>query len=137
MRHAVAVFVLATAVASGCTSSSPSGHAANTGSSGISSAAPPSSLPFDSAFSSSLDAQGARAILTIFADDIQKQDQTVTAQERDCLPDAVLARVSAQEIFKIVDTTGGTLSPEQIGSVQDAMRACGFTDAQISKVPLG
>ena len=136
MRRSIVVMLLALVVATSCTSSSSSGHGAS-GSSSVATSASPSSLPFDSDFSSSLDAQGARAILTIFADDIQKQDSTITAQERDCLPDAVLARLSAQDIFKIVDTTGGALAPEQIAKVQDAMRACGFTPDQIQKVPLG
>ncbi len=138
MRRRIVLMVLAAVAAIGCTSSGDSGRGARSASESSSvSDAPPSSLPFDSAFSSSLDAQGARALLTIFADDIQKQDPSVTAQERDCLPDAVLARLSAQAIFKIVDTAGGTLSADQVRSVQDAMRSCGFTDAQISKVPLG
>ena len=117
----------------GCGSS---GHprTASTSSSPASPSGPTSTL--DASASSSLDANGATAVLTLLASQLKAADPTVTQEQADCIPPAVLARMSPQELFAVIDAAQGTLSPEQVAKVTDALRSCGLTDDQIAKLRL-
>jgi len=90
----------------------------------------------DASASSSLDANGATAVLTLFAAQLKAADPAITQAEADCIPSAVLQRITPQELFAVVDAAQGTLTPEQASKVDDALRSCGLTDEQIAKVPL-
>jgi hypothetical protein len=75
-------------------------------------------------------------VLTLFAAQVKASDPTITQAQADCIPAAVLARITPQELFAVVDAAKGTLSSDQAAKVDDALRSCGLSDAQIAKVPL-
>ncbi|MGI8662497.1 MAG: hypothetical protein ACR2LQ_04695 [Acidimicrobiales bacterium] len=96
------------------------------GSSGPSSTVDPSEL-------SSLDAAGARAFLILYTNQLHRLDPTITQAEIDCVPDAMLARFTPQELFALVGGGVGSLNPSDTAKVGDALRSCGFSSAQLEK----
>jgi len=79
---------------------------------------------------------GATAFLTLLAAQLKVNDPTITSAEADCIPSAVLALMTPQELFAIIDAGQATLTPDQATRVHDALRSCGLTDEQIAKVRL-
>jgi hypothetical protein len=75
-------------------------------------------------------------VLTLLAAQLKATDPTITQAEADCIPAAVLTRITPQELFAVLDAAQGALSPDQAAKVDDALRSCGLTDEQIAKVPL-
>jgi hypothetical protein len=91
------------------------------------------STTIDPAELSALDAAGAKAFLTLYANQLKELDPTLTASQIDCVPDAVLDRLTARELFALVDSGLGSLDADDAARIKDALRACGFTDAQLAK----
>lgn len=105
-----------------------SGSATTTASSG---AGP--STTVDPAELSALDEAGAKAFLTLYANQLKELDPTLTAAQIDCVPGAILDRLTPRELFALVDSGLGSLAPDDAARIKDALLACGFSDAQLTK----
>jgi hypothetical protein len=134
-RTAVAVLVVLAAACSGgggpkATSSSVSSSGGST-TTAASGAGPSTTLDPDEL--SALDEAGAKAFLTLYANQLKERDPTLTQAQVDCVPDAVLDRLTPRELFALVDSGLGSLTPEDAARIKDSLLACGFSDAQVAK----
>jgi hypothetical protein len=91
------------------------------------------STTVDPALLTSLDEAGAKAFLTLYANQLKELDPAVTQAQIDCVPDAILDRMTPKELFALIDAGLGTLTTEQGAALTGALKACGFTDQQIEK----
>jgi hypothetical protein len=95
-------------------------------------------VTLDPAVQEAADAQGAKAVVLIYATRLQRADpQHVTQAMVDCLPDALIAAIGAHDLLVLFNgTTFDQLPTEDRTAATGAFRGCGFTDDTLTKIGL-